>query len=70
MQIVAVNDQVAIEGNRTNSLIIVRDQRTEWYGKVVVVDEFLPLEVQLGHRRSIFGRMVVFGLPPLRLQMG
>lgn len=46
VQIVALDDQVAIQPRRTNALVRMRHQRAVWHGQVMVVDKFLALEMQ------------------------
>ena len=49
MQIVALDDQIAIEPGLSDPLVRVHFQRAKWHGKVMIIDEFLALEIQLGH---------------------
>ncbi len=49
MQIVAVNDEVAVKRDGANALFRVRLQRPKWHGQVVIVDKLLALEIQLTH---------------------
>jgi hypothetical protein len=49
MQIVAVNDQIAIERHRPDAFLRGGDERSKWDRQIVIVDEIFALEIQLGH---------------------
>ena len=44
-----MNDQVAVQFRLPDAFFGMRHQRAEGHGEVMVVDEFLALEIQLGH---------------------
>ena len=49
VQIVPVDDQIAIQRDRADPLRGVRHERPERHRKMMIVDEFLALEIQFGH---------------------
>lgn len=49
VEIVAVNDEIAVERDRPNSFCPIGNQRTIGHGEVMVIDKFLALEIQFGH---------------------
>jgi hypothetical protein len=51
VEVVAVDDQVAVEGGRANALVRVHLQRPEGDRQVMVEDKFLALEDQFRHAR-------------------
>lgn len=53
MQVVAVNDQIAIKCDRTYPLIFMRHKRAKRHGQMMVVDKFLSLEIEFGHYRPL-----------------
>lgn len=52
VQIVAVNDEIAVERNGADAFGFVGHKRTEGHRKMVVVDELFALEDQLSHACS------------------
>lgn len=49
VQVVAVNDQVAVQRRLADPLLRVRFERSEGDSQMMVPDELLALEIQLGH---------------------
>ena len=45
MQVIAVNDEVAVKGYGADPLALVRNKRAKRNGQMVIVDEFFALEV-------------------------
>ncbi|WP_354537030.1 hypothetical protein [Roseovarius sp. MBR-6] len=50
MQVIALNDQVAIQPGRANALVGVWVKGPKRHRKVMIPDEFLALEYQFRHR--------------------
>jgi hypothetical protein len=48
-QLIAMNDQVAVERDGTDAFLRMRLQRTEGHRQMMVVDELFALEIQLRH---------------------
>ena len=59
MQIVTVNNQVAIERNGAYSLIFVQHKRAVGHSQMMVVDKFLTLEIQFGQFSSLIEILVL-----------
>jgi len=49
VKVVAVNDEIAVEGNRANSLLGMRHERAERDGQMMVVNELFAFEAQFSH---------------------
>jgi hypothetical protein len=45
VQVVAVNDQIAVKGHGADPLRFIRHKRTERHGQMVIIDKFFALEV-------------------------
>ena len=59
MQIVAVNNQVAVKRDWADTLVFVRHKRTEGHSQMMVVDKFLALEIQFGHSQPFIVLLVI-----------
>jgi hypothetical protein len=49
MQVVAMDNEVAVQNRLANALVGIRQQRTEGHGQMVIVDEFFALKIQFRH---------------------